>query len=202
VVDQSQISLEIKDAQIDEKTFFKYQVPAKYADVSVETCNLQPAENIAFAKAWAKNPFSTVFIGGYGTGKTHLAFAMLREMFRYCPHKIWPRYFTSPNLDAQLLQAVKSEDGDAHKLKDLGQQDLLFIDDLGRETKSERLKRQYFEILNFRYVNNLPTLLTSNFHLDKLGDLLDGAIASRMQEWAIIEFNGPDLRIFKPNSIK
>lgn len=182
---------------MNEETFFKYAVPEKFKNVSLDTCDKQPQEYIEFARNWAKKPSSVFLLGGYGAGKTHFAFAMLREMFRKAPMVIWPRYFSSPNLDSMLLKASKSEDGDEYELKKFGTEDLLFIDDLGRETKSDRLRRQYFEILNQRYTQNLPTILTSNFHLDKLAETLDGAIASRIQEWQIIEFNGPDLRKLK-----
>jgi DNA replication protein DnaC len=179
---------------MDENTFFKHQVPMKYSHVCLENCDKQPKEYIQFAKDWAKKPTSIFLCGGYGTGKTYFAFAMVREIFRKYPRIIWPRYFTSPDLDSKLLKASKSDEGDSYLVNNFASQDLLFIDDLGRETKSDRLKRQYFEILNYRYVNELPTILTSNFNLDQLGDVLDGAIASRLQEWQIIEFNGPDLR--------
>ncbi len=178
----------------DEKGFFTYAAPKKYSQVTLEICDKQPPEYIQFAKEWAKKPTSVFLCGGYGTGKTQFAFAMIREMFRKNPSGIWPRYFTSPELDSKLLKASKSEDGDEFAIRDAAMHDLLFIDDLGRETKSERLRRQYFEILNYRYVNDLPTILTSNLSLEKLGDTLDGSIASRIQEWQIIEFNGPDLR--------
>ena len=116
-------------------------------------------------------------------------------MFKSCPYKLWPRYFTSPELDGRLLKASKSDEGDEYEIKNISSQDILFIDDLGRETKSDRLKRQYFEILNYRYTNQLPTILTSNYDLDQLGEILDGSISSRIQEWKVLKFKSRDLRI-------
>lgn len=188
------MSLEIKDFYQDEKSFFKYVVPKKYAEASLETCDKQPKGFISFARKWALNPTSVFLFGGYGSGKTQFAFAMLREMFRVCPVKMWPRYFTSPELDSKFLEASKSDGGDKWTIRDMGDQDLLFIDDFGRESKSDRLKRQYFELLNYRHVNQKPTILTSNSTLDDLGGVLDGAIASRMQEWDILHFKNKDLR--------
>lgn len=178
----------------DEISFFTHVVPKKFQEARLSKCDKQPEQYIEFAREWAKNPTSIFLCGGYGTGKTFFAFSMLREVFKRCPRKLWPRYFTSPELDSRLLKSLKSEDGDEYEIKHISEQDILFIDDIGRETKSDRLKRQYFEILNYRYVNELPTILTSNLSLEKLGDVIDGAIASRLQEWQIIEFNGCDLR--------
>lgn len=179
---------------MDEKGFFTHQVPKKYANCSLENCDKQPKKFIDFGRKWALNPSSIFLFGAYGTGKTYFAFSLIREMFRKCPKKIWPRYFTSPELDSRLLKASKSDAGDQWEIKSLREEDLLFIDDLGRETKSDRLRRQYFEILNYRYVHELPTILTSNMSADQLGETLDGAIASRLQEWVSIKFEGPDLR--------
>lgn len=177
-----------------ENHFFSTIAPKKFSHVSLESCDKQPKNYIDFAKGWAKNPCSVFLCGDYGTGKTHFAFAMIREMFYTCQKPLWPRYYSSPKLDSHLLASIKSESGDRYDIEKIASAELLFIDDIGRETKSERIKRQYFEILNSRYVNELPTILTSNFSIDELGEVIDGAIASRIQEWQIIEFNGVDLR--------
>lgn len=188
-------SKEIKDMYCDERSFFKYVVPEIYRHVTLDFCDMQPQSFIDFAKKWGKKPTSVFLHGTYGSGKTHFAFAMLREMFKSCPLKLWPRYFTSPELDKRLLKALKSEEGDEYEIKNISSQDILFIDDIGRETKSERLRNQYFEILNYRYSNKLPTILTSNFDLEDLDEIIDGSISSRIQEWNILKFKDRDLRI-------
>jgi DNA replication protein DnaC len=183
---------------MDEKSFFQHAVPPEFFHASLENCDMQPKEYISFAKKWSLNPTSVFLFGGYGRGKTHFAFAMIREVFRRCPRIIWPRFFTSPDLDSRLLRAVKGEEGDQWMTANLSSQDLLFIDDIGRETKSDRLRRQYFEILNYRHSHKLPTILSSNLTLENLAEVLDGAIASRIQEWQNIQFKGPiDLRTKK-----
>lgn len=182
---------------MDEKGFFKHCVPKKYAEVTLEKCDKQPSNFIEYAKSWAKHPESIVLMGPVGRGKTQFAFAMLREMFRRCEKVIWPRYFTSAELDSILLEAVKSEQGDKFRVQDIASQDLLFIDDFGRETSSERIRRQYFEIINLRYANNLPTIISTNLSMEEIARHLSEAIASRFQEWQIIEFGGDDLRIQK-----
>lgn len=182
---------------MDEKGFFQHCVPEKYSKVTLENCEKQPEAFIAYARQWALNPESVVLLGPVGRGKTQFAFAMLREMFRKYPKHIWPRYFTSTKLDSILLEAIKSDEGDKAKIEDISSQDLLFIDDFGRETRSERIGRQYFEIINLRYSKNLPTIISTNLTLEDIGRLINDAIASRFQEWQLIEFSGEDLRIFK-----
>lgn len=188
-----------------EKWFFEgrddtpAQVPEEFRNASLENCTKIPKLVVDFGYKVAKNPESILLCGSYGNGKTHFAFALIRQIMRDCPRLIWPRYFTSIELDSRLLAAAKGEKGDKEEVYERARDDLLFIDDLGRETKSDRLKRQYFEIFNYRYANKLPTIVTSNLILDQLGDIIDGAIASRMQSWRTIMFTGPDLRAKKTN---
>lgn len=178
-----------------EETFFR-NVYEKYQKASLDNCNLIPKHIVDFCREYALNPTSLVITGGYGTGKTYLVFAIVREIFRKNPKRMWPRFFTSPELDSIFLKASKSDDGDGYEIESKAKEDLLIIDDLGRETKSDRLKRQYFELFNYRYARELPTIVTSNYNLEQLGEVLDGSIASRMQEWQLINFKGADVRQF------
>jgi DNA replication protein DnaC len=169
------------------------QCPKMFRDANLETCNMIPKEFIEYGKEWAKKPVSLFLFGNVGPGKTHYAFALIREMFKYYK-KIWPRYFSSTDFDKTLLEAIKSEFGDKDLIDMRKKEDLLFIDDFGRESETKRLKNQYFEIINYRYSEELPTIISSNYSLDNLSEFLDSAIASRMQQWQNIHFKGPDLR--------
>jgi DNA replication protein DnaC len=180
---------------MSEKHFFDICAPKKFTNTTLEQCDLQPQSFHEYAKHWGKNPESVILLGDVGRGKTQFAFAMIREMFRRSPRKIWPRYYTSPEMDSILLQASRSDEADKFKVKEMGTEDLLFIDDFGRETNTERVKRQYFEVFNMRYANLLPTLISTNLTLEQIGQHLNTAIASRFQEFQIIEFGGGDLRV-------
>jgi DNA replication protein DnaC len=178
---------------MNEKGFFEGQVPTKYRDAEIDLLDLQTQALRNYGKEWAKNPTSIFLHGNKGSGKTRFAFAIIREMFRRCPTHIWPRYYTSPELDSRLHRAIM-DGGDRHVIENLCKEDLLFIDDFGRETDSERVKRQYFEIINYRYSYELPTILTSNYNLDEISGRLGDVISSRIEEWRHIRFTGNDIR--------
>lgn len=180
---------------MDERTFFTHAVPKKFMDASLEKCDKQPQAFIDYAKSWALNPESVLLLGPVGRGKTQFAFAMIREMFRRNPKKMWPRYYTSPDIDSILLEAVKSETSEKFKIQEIASQDLIFIDDFGRETRSARTSRQYFELFNQLYANMTPTIVSTNLTLEEIEAQINDAVASRFQEWQVIEFAGPDLRI-------
>jgi DNA replication protein DnaC len=180
---------------MSEGFFFSQCVPAKYAQVSLANCDKHPPSFHEYARSWGEKPESVILLGPVGRGKTQFAFAMIREMFRRSQRPAWPRFYTSPWIDSLLLEAVKSDGGDKYTIGQIGDEDLLFIDDFGREGKSERIFRQYFELLNMRYTNLKPTIISTNLTLDEIGRTMGDAIASRFQEWQIIEFTGPDLRV-------
>lgn len=182
----------------DEKGFFGHAAPEMYRHASIDSLALPLVGLTDFARSWAQQtPFSSIFMTGtYGSGKTYFAFALIREAFRVMRKKgyFWPKYYSSTALDAKLRKASMHEDGDEYTLREIGEEDLLFIDDLGKETRSDRLKRQYFEIINYRYSKKLPTIVTSNYTLDQLSEIIDGSISSRMQEWMFLKFPNIDMR--------
>ena len=49
---------------------------------------------------------------------------------------------------------------------------MLIIDDLGKERPSEWTLEKLFTIINNRYENNLPVIITTNYNRDKLRERL------------------------------
>lgn len=189
-------SQEIAGLYQNEAGFFRV-IPERYRHANFSDMPLLPSKLVNHGKqlAWKEPLNSLILVGTYGSGKTHFAYAFIRELFRRFAGKkqFWPRVYTSPDLDAKLLARVQS--GDEKTLIHYAcTEDLLMVDDLGRETKSDRLRKQYFEIFNYRYSHNLPTIVTSNYAMEQLGEVIDGSIASRMQEWDYIQFPNTDLR--------
>jgi DNA replication protein DnaC len=72
---------------------------------------------------------------------------------------------------------------------------LLFIDDLGIEKTSDRYLENLYLIINYRYENKLPTIITSNMSLEDLEKHLTPQITSRIKSMCkIIQFTGKDRR--------
>ncbi len=178
---------------MNEEGFFNHCCPKKYQFASIDLLDKQSESLKQFGREWAKDPYSLFIYGNVGSGKTRYAFALIREMFKRCPRVIWPRYYTSPGIDSMLHEAIMSG-GDKYILDNLKKEDLLFVDDFGRETISDRTKRQFFEIIDYRFSQELPTIITSNLSLDEISHRGWEAIASRMSEWQEIKFSGRDLR--------
>jgi len=175
-------------------------VPPAFSAASLATCVALPEAARAFGREWATSwPAKSLYLyGPYGSGKTTFAFALIREFIRHwTPSRyVWPAYLSARSLDQQLLNAVRNE-GDSWLLERYSTDDMLFIDDIDKVVPTDRFKSQFFEIINNRYNEMLPTILTSNCDLMELAGLFEGAIVSRMQDtklWHIIKFPDKDLR--------
>ena len=90
-----------------------------------------------------------VMIGNPGTGKTHLSIAL---GINACKLGMKVRFFTAANLANSLIEAQDNKS--LMRLeKQLEKADLLIIDDLGSETKSNIKLTELFNIINTRLLN-------------------------------------------------
>ena len=123
-----------------------------------------------------------VFCGAPGTGKTHLACALLK-------HLLWfenrPVAFTSTY---HLLRRIKdtwrseSEEREQAVIDRFVALDLLVLDEVGIQFGSETEKLLLFEVLNGRYEAVRPSLLISNLAAPELQHYLGARLLDRLRE--------------------
>jgi DNA replication protein DnaC len=144
------------------------------------------------AKGFAENPKGWLVLSGpSGCGKTHLAAAIANE----CVSLGVPTLFlTVPDLLDSLRAAFDSEDTNYEdrfdQIRDAG---LLVLDDLGTQHATEWAREKLFQILNYRYINHLPVVLTTNLPLDEI----DGRLRSRLSDPELVThvlMQAPDYR--------
>ena len=106
-------------------------------------------------------------IGGYGTGKTHLAAAIANQLLRAGTPVIC---MTMIDLLARIKETYDSDGtaSEAQVLRLYTDIPLLIIDDLGSEQPTEWGSTMIFSIINARYEAYMPTIVTSNCGADEL----------------------------------
>ena len=122
------------------------------------------------------------YIGGQsGAGKTHICTGIVRELL-YAGLEV--RYIVWE----QALKALKAVINDPEYGEQLGQleeAEVLYIDDLFKpisdKPPTDADLRVAFELLNYRYVNNRPTIISSERYLGEIFDL-DEATGGRIYE--------------------
>jgi DNA replication protein DnaC len=152
----------------------------------------------AFADALLKGVTdgpNLVISGAYGSGKTHLAAAVLR---RVCLGEIFGVMASLPELRRKLVAAFSDkEDGEGRVLAVYQNTPLLVIDDWGAEEKSsEWLQGSLFLIINHRYLQSLPMVITTNYSKEEFLAAVGGRIGGRIMERATwVEMSPKNYRV-------
>lgn len=138
--------------------------------------------------------------GPFGTGKTHNAYGALRRIAEAGPNRFEMIAVTAPDMYG-LLRPGSSERGPEAELRRLCDVPLLLLDDLGTEKISEWTEEATYRLLNTRYNESRPLIITSNLPPDgkgKVPDLVDKLgerITSRLVETTtVVALEGPDRR--------
>jgi len=132
---------------------------------------------------------------GNGTGKSHLSCAIAHRIFERWTgkHKGCPRiYFVSESDLFRQIQATYSFSREEGRVRDseddivrkLTYCDLLILDDVGKERRSDPrfIQRTLFSIIDGRYKLLLPLVLTANVNGDGLRRHLEDASFDRFFE--------------------
>lgn len=117
-----------------------------------------------------------MFIGSVGTGKTHLAAAITNHIIT--EFSIPVRFITAIELFA-LLRDFEQNAGAIYGFKNVP---LLVLDDLGKEKITDWNREKLFEIINYRYENYLPVVITTNGAPGELERTMGAAVYSRLCE--------------------
>ena len=130
--------------------------------------------------------------GGYGCGKTHLAAAVGNYRLEQGDTVL---FITSPDLLDHLrgTYGPNSEIGYDEMFDRVRNAPLLILDDLGVENPSQRAQEKLFQLLNYRYSRQMPTVITTNADLD----MLDPRVRSRLLDENMIhrtKIAAPDYR--------
>lgn len=161
--------------------------------------NYQPtSKELAYAKQKAIeyiNNFdgegNILFTGSYGTGKSHLSVGITKELMK----KGYTAVFISvPKLLTKIKNTYNNDGPTEHELLEvMAKVDLLVIDDIGAEQKTEWSTPKLFEIFDERA--GKATIFTTNLSSAQLKAWVGERNFSRMLEnTTSIKMNGKDYR--------
>lgn len=148
------------------------------------------SEMLDIAKRYIENGVSAgdwMFFGGaVGCGKTHICTATARELL----YKIPVYYMMWPEVNGKLKMAANDAEEYDKIISPLKNIDLLYIDDLFKpastasgvpEPPTPADIRRTYEIINFRYINKMPTIISSERLSIEIADI-DEAVGTRIIE--------------------
>lgn len=177
-------------AAFQEMTFANFNVQGRLGLGDQQVNSLTLAYNQA--KAYAEDLQGwLVLLGGYGVGKTHLAAAVANEAVS---RGIPTHFLTVPDLLDWLRATYDSaEENFEDRFDELRTTGLLVLDDLGTQNATPWATEKLYQIINHRYTNRLPLIVTSNQALEEI----DGRIQSRLRDpelVALVRIHAPDYR--------
>ncbi len=136
---------------------------------------------------WEMNPKGLVLHGATGKGKTRASWLLIKQLIM------------SGKLDGDKFEWMTAADfcdrssassakGEAYDfLYDLKRAQLLFIDDFGKGKMTERNAGAFFNVMDHRFSNHLPVILTMNYCGKDLVSRLDSDMADPLMR-RLIEF--------------
>lgn len=146
--------------------------------------NDEEKESLKIALAYVRNfvaaPRNWLYLyGGYGCGKTHMMRAAAAE---FGPAAL---YITAGDFEAKLYRAMDSRGDLSAMLGEIERVPVLLYDDFGADYGSDFVKAKFRQIVDFRYGQKLPLMVTSNMTPTYAYHTYDGRTASRLFDKAL-----------------
>lgn len=179
------------------------RIPVKYKTVTGDSFKPETANERAalkdvgvYVRTFRQHENDLYLFGQYGTGKTHLACAVLMALTKH--HAVGILYWPVAQLLAEAKKAFDTR-GDVEVDKNLFDKicdiDVLALDDLGADRPTDWAIEYLTSLVDSRYSSNKPTIITSNIHQKDLYNVYGGRLASRVFERCVVgHLDGRDRR--------
>ena len=166
-----------------------------FAQHTFDDFDVVPGTEDAFdvARAYAHDPDGWLYLrGGVGVGKTHLAVAVAQEVRRQNANVL---FAVVPDLLDHLRATFDPGRGVAYdeRFAAIRGAFLLVLDDLGTENTTPWAREKLYQLVNHRYNERLPTIVTSN----QEHKLIDERVLSRLLDPHLtreVVVDAPDFR--------
>jgi DNA replication protein DnaC len=180
------------------------QIPKLYREISFEHSDVIDIERNCPTQVRAVRAFEREIeanldaghglwlMGKFGTGKTALAMIVSKAAI---DAGRTVAIYSCPRLLNVIRDSIDGG-GKLDFLDRLARVDLLQIDDLGAERRTEWVLEQLYSIINTRYEEQRSTLITSNLERDELAEQIGERIVSRLEGMCgePLPFYGTDAR--------
>lgn len=148
-----------------------------------EASNLKKA--LEFAQAWAADPVGWLYIAGdFGSGKTHLAAAIANDLHDRGQEAL---FITVPNFLDYLHRSFNPESRVRFdkRFDKIMNAPILILDDLRLASATAWTKEKLFQIIDYRYVARLPTVITSSEIVDDIDERFQTRMLDRRLCYAL-----------------
>jgi DNA replication protein DnaC len=169
----------VQASQLERYTFGTYNVAEcrPYKGLTQKQAVARMGEVVKACRGYAESPSGwLVLLGKVGSGKSHLAYAIAGRMLDRGVGVYWD---TVPELLDHLRNGYK-DNSYMDLLQSMMRVPALVLDDLGAEQETSWVTEKLFQLLNRRYMDRRPTVITSNLNIRDEDVKLDARLRSRM----------------------
>ncbi len=146
---------------------------------------------VKFAESFNGSGCGLLMLGDTGLGKTHLSLAIANAVIKSGYSVV---YNSTPELMRQLDKEFFGR-ADTDTMQLITSCDLLILDDLGAETRSDRYISMLYEIVNSRQNRQIPMIVNSNLAVEEIKNRYQDRIWSRLFSLRVLLFCGSDNRL-------
>lgn len=145
-----------------------------------------------------KEGMGLLLYGAVGTGKTHLTGAIVDYIARYHKRQLIMLdiiFSSSVNILSEIRLGYRSQQAE-QICESYERATLLIIDDLGTEKVTDWVHELFYRIIDYRYSNLKPTIITTNFQMSEIAERLGDRFVSRIRAMCKgVKFEGNDWRL-------
>jgi DNA replication protein DnaC len=164
-------------------------LPDRYWGARLSDFSPEVAEPV---QRWLALPGDGLFVSGpAGTGKTHLAAALVRAA---ADARQQVTFLRCSDFYREIRRSFTSELSAEDVESRYQQEPLLVLDDMAAGSLSDFERREMLNLLDIRLNSLRPTVVTSNLGLEQIALQMDERIASRMRSFVPIVLGGRDRR--------
>lgn len=175
-----------------QRLFKNSNIPTMFKDVDINSIRIEKNKKIIENY----NKGGLYLRGNTGVGKTHIAVCIMKRLIE---QSIPAVFISIPELLLEIRDTFKgnNESSELQIIDEYGYtKKTVVFDDIGSEKVSDWSLQTLYLIIDRRYREILPTIVTSNLSLDELSEKLSDRIASRIAGMCeIIEIKGDDQRL-------
>jgi DNA replication protein DnaC len=176
--------------ELKDLTFDSFQPRGRFGLGEAHANSLEIAHNTARQYAASLKGW-LLLQGGYGCGKTHLAAAIANFAVGMGVPTL---FLTVPDLLDLLRFAFDAlEVSFEQRLEQIRTSPLLVLDDFGTQSATAWAQEKLFQIVNYRYINHLPLVVTTNIPLDEIEPRIRSRLTDPEQVSKVI-IQAPDYR--------
>ena len=183
-------------AVLQDMTFDNFHRPGRPGATPAQAQSIESAFDLV--KACADDPKmmqrTLILSGGVGSGKTHLAAALANSLIS---QGVPVLFFTVPDLldllHSQYNNGQHQDQSFEQTFEDVKTIPVLFLDDYGSEKDSKWVAEKMYQLINYRYMTRLPTVVTINVSLDSIDDRIRSRLLDS-ESVLEVSIDAPDYR--------